>query len=68
MDHSEMFLDAWELAERLAISKRSIPSLVRRGIVPAPVKLGRLRRFYWPTVASALLGNREALAAAKGAA
>jgi predicted DNA-binding transcriptional regulator AlpA len=64
----EIFVDAWQLAEKLSISKRSIPALVRRGVVPAPVKLGRLRRWWFPGVCEALLGNRAALAAIREAA
>ncbi len=40
-----MLLDVRELSQRLGVSQRAIWSWVERGEFPAPIELGRLRRW-----------------------
>jgi excisionase family DNA binding protein len=40
-----MLLDVRELSQRLGVSQRAIWAWVERGELPAPIELGRLRRW-----------------------
>ena len=48
------FIDTVELCRRLGCSRRTTANLREKGKLPAVI-LGRLVRYHWPTVESALL-------------
>ena len=54
------FLHPAELCTRLSISRRRLTALVRGGLLPPPVVMGKLERFYWPEVHRAMLQHRKA--------
>lgn len=52
--YEETYLSAIDLAERLGVASRTIGNWKRRGIIPPPQRIGRLARYWWPDVATAI--------------
>jgi len=52
------FINTAELCQRLDISRRTASNLRERGELPAVI-LGRLVRYHWPSVQSALLRRQK---------
>ena len=50
-----------EIASEFEVSERTIDRWVRRGIVPPPIKLGRMALFHLPTVREHLLRKAQRL-------
>jgi predicted DNA-binding transcriptional regulator AlpA len=54
-----VYLSDLELADRLGLNSRKTPwSLAARGLIPRPVKVGRLSRWWFPAVCEKLNGTR----------
>jgi excisionase family DNA binding protein len=50
----EGLLTSPEVLKRLQISRRTLCAYVAKGLLPS-IKIGKLRRFHWPSVEGALL-------------
>ena len=53
------FLHPADVCRELGITRRRLTMLVRDGLLPEPVTMGGIERFYWPEIRRAMLRCRD---------
>lgn len=54
------YLNARQLADRLGVTVQTVYNLIREGIIPSGVKIGKSRRWDWDAVKNCIDNNKEA--------
>ena len=53
------YLNARQLADRLGVTVQTVYNLIREGIIPAGVKIGKSRRWDWDAVKNCIDNNKQ---------